>query len=161
MRHALPRLARLLPLIGLIAGCGGAQTPQPSPSRAKVSVDPSAAQHRKEFENVRGELLQAAARVDVPGGFRGDGKEEPSGDYCSIFLDGFVPAKNAAHSREDVTAALRADGWKQIHSGGTDESLLARGTWAVFVTRTNAPLLGTDGKVLHELTIKADCKGNS
>ncbi|WP_405918293.1 hypothetical protein [Streptomyces sp. NBC_00728] len=125
-----------------------------------MSIDPSAARQRKEYETVRGELLQAVAHVDVPGGFRGDGKEKPSGDYCSLYLDGFVSAKSAAHSREDVAAALRTDGWKQIHSGGTDESLLARGTWAVFVTRTNAPLLGADGKMLHELTIKADCTGN-
>ncbi|MFI0966477.1 hypothetical protein ACH4S8_34555 [Streptomyces sp. NPDC021080] len=126
-----------------------------------MSVDPSAAQRRTEYETVRTELLQAVAEVNVPGGFRGDGKEKPSGDYCSIFLDGFVSTKSAPHSRENVAAALRAHGWKQIHAGGTDESLLTRGTWAVFVTRTSAPLLGANGKSLHELTIRADCKGNS
>lgn len=118
------------------------------------------AQRRTEYENVRTGLLQAAAKVDVPGGFRGDGEEKPSANYCSVFLDGFVSARSAARSRENVTAALRADGWKQIHSGGTDESLLTRGNWSVFVTRTTAPLAGADGKMLHELTIKADCEGN-
>lgn len=58
MRHAIPRLAGLLPLIGLIAGCGNAQTPQPSPSRAKVSIDPSAARQRKEYETVRGSCFK-------------------------------------------------------------------------------------------------------
>ncbi|MEU4171786.1 hypothetical protein AB0F46_33505 [Streptomyces sp. NPDC026665] len=161
MRHALPRLTCLLPLIGLIAGCGSTQSPQPSPSRAAASVDPAAAQRRTEYETVRTQLLQATAEVDALGGFRGDGKEKPSGDYCSVFLDGYVPAKSTAQAREKVTAALRADGWKQTQSGGTDESLLTRGTWAVFVTRTTAPLTGADGKTLHELTIKADCEGNA
>ncbi|MET7704061.1 hypothetical protein, partial [Streptomyces sp. NPDC005485] len=105
-------------------------------------VDPSVAQRRTEYENVRSGLLQAVAEVGVPGGFRGDGKEKQSADYCSVFLDGFLSAKSAAQSRETVTAALRADGWKQVQSGGTDESLLTRGTWAVFVTRTTAPLAG-------------------
>lgn len=117
-----------------------------------------------EYETVRTELLQAVANVKAPDGFRGAGKEEPAGDYCSVSLDGFVSTKSALRSREDVTAALRAHGWKQAGAGGTDESLLTRGTWAVFVTRISAPLVGADGKMekmLHELRISADCEGNS
>ena len=167
MRHAIPRLVCLLPLIGLIAGCGTTQTSQPSqpsPGRSKVSADPLAAHRRTEYETVRTELLQAVAKVKAPGGFSGAGKEEPAGDYCSVSLDGFVSTKSALRSREDVTAALRAHGWKQASAGGTDESLLTRGTWAVFVTRISAPLVGADGtmeKMLHELRISADCEGNS
>ncbi|MFE7394863.1 hypothetical protein [Streptomyces sp. NPDC057582] len=160
MRHAIPRLACALPLIGLIAGCGTTKTPQPSSNRPTVSADPSAGQRRAEYETTRTELLQAVAEAKVPGDMAGEGKKTPSGDLCMISLYGLVPTKSAPHSREDVTAALRAHGWKQVHAWGTDESQLTRGAWTVFVTRTTGPGLVIQGEQMHELRIGADCEGN-
>ncbi|MCX4575358.1 hypothetical protein OHB41_19625 [Streptomyces sp. NBC_01571] len=160
MRHAIPRLVCVLPLIALIAGCGTAKAPQPSSNRPKVSADPSEGHRRTEYETTRTELLQAVAEAKVPGAMEGGGKETPSGDLCMISLVGWVPTRSDPHSREDVTAALRAQGWKSVRSGGTDESRLTRGTWSVFVTRTTGSGFVVKGEPMHELRIGADCKGN-
>ena len=164
MRHALPRLACVLPLLGVLAGCGTpqtTQTSQPVPNRPTASADPSTGQRRTEYEATRTELLQAVAEAKVPGGMAGQGTENPPGDLCMISLDDFVPTKSAPRSRENVTTALRARGWKQVQAGGTDESRLTRGTWAVFVTRTGGPGLVIEGEPMHELRITADCEGNA
>ncbi|MEY2247054.1 hypothetical protein AB8A21_29635 [Streptomyces sp. BF23-18] len=162
MRHALPRLVCVLPLIGLLAGCAGTpRTSQPAPTRPTASADPSAGQRRTEYEATRTELLQAVTEAKVPGGMAGQGEETPSGDLCMISLDDFVPTKSAPRSRENVTTALRARGWKQVQAGGTDESRLTRGTWSVFVTRTGGPGLVIEGEPVHELRITADCEGNA
>lgn len=164
MRHTLPRLACVLPLLGVLAGCGTpqtTQTTQPVPNRPTASADPSAGQRRTEYAAMRTELLQAVAEAKVPGSMAGQGMENPTGNLCMISLDDFVPTKSAPRSRENVTTALRARGWKQVQAGGTDESRLTRGTWAVFVTRTGGPGLVIEGEPMHELRITADCEGNA
>lgn len=93
------------------------QTTQPVPNRPTASTDPSAGQHRTEYAAMRTELLQAVAEAKVPGSMAGQGMENATGNLCMISLDDFVPTKSAPRSRENVTTALRARGWKQVQAG--------------------------------------------
>jgi len=151
-----------VPAVVLVSGCGGDTKASGSPAThttpAATTAAPSAAHATPTLPGAahRDEVL-ALLRKTLTTTHLGPTNPSDQIQDCGIDIARIYPQTGAyPHTRETITAMLRAAGWKTATTGGSDESHLTTDTWDVFLTREK-DVTDDQGRKFQTLQISASC----